>query len=121
MEVVIATTSYPPIGGSQHESCAPAADVRVGGQSRRFGDVCDMSALPPTTAVMMQCRERQKRARKRHHAGCSDIRSGRGPLPTAWPILYLAVTDFELVRELPTGRAEVLVSGSADAVGRRAL
>jgi hypothetical protein len=28
------------------------------GQSRRFGDVCDMSALPPTTAVMMQCRER---------------------------------------------------------------
>ena len=32
------------------------------GQSRRFGDVCDMSALPPTTAVMMQCRERQKGA-----------------------------------------------------------
>ena len=32
------------------------------GQSRRFGDVCDMSALPPTTAVMMQCRERQKSA-----------------------------------------------------------
>ena len=30
------------------------------GQLRRFGDVCDMSALPPTTAVMMQCRERQK-------------------------------------------------------------
>jgi hypothetical protein len=60
-------------------------------------------------------------ARKRHHAGCSDIRSGLRPLPTAWPILYRAVTDFELVRELPTGRAEVLVSGSADAVGRRAL
>src|SRR4051812_4087339 len=32
------------------------------GQSRRFGEVCDMSALPPTTAVMMQCRERQKGA-----------------------------------------------------------
>ncbi len=32
------------------------------GQSRRFGDVCDMFALPPTTAVMMQCRERQKGA-----------------------------------------------------------
>ena len=32
------------------------------GQSRRFGDVCDMSALPPTTAVMMQCRERHKGA-----------------------------------------------------------
>jgi len=32
------------------------------GQSRRFGDVCDMSALPPTTAVLMQCRERQKDA-----------------------------------------------------------
>jgi hypothetical protein len=29
------------------------------GQSRRFGEVCDMSALP---AVMMQCRERQKGA-----------------------------------------------------------
>jgi hypothetical protein len=38
------------------------------GQSRRFGDVCDMSALPPTTAVMMQCRERQKRAITRHSA-----------------------------------------------------
>ena len=36
------------------------------GQSRRFGDVCDMSALPPTTVVMMQCRERQKGANKRH-------------------------------------------------------
>ena len=36
------------------------------GQSRRFGDVCDMSAPPPTTAVMMQCCERQKGARKRH-------------------------------------------------------
>ena len=35
------------------------------GQSRRFGDVCDMSALPPTTAVMMQCRERQKSANSR--------------------------------------------------------
>jgi hypothetical protein len=35
--------------------------------------------------------------------------------------LYLAVTDFNLVRELPTGRAEILVSGSADAVGRRVL
>ena len=33
------------------------------GQSRRFRDVCDMSALPPTTAVMMQCGERQKGAR----------------------------------------------------------
>jgi hypothetical protein len=33
------------------------------GQSRRFGDVCDMSALPPTTAVMMQCRERHKGAK----------------------------------------------------------
>ena len=32
------------------------------GSSRRFGDVCDMSALPSTTAVMMQCRERQKGA-----------------------------------------------------------
>jgi hypothetical protein len=32
------------------------------GQSRRFEEVCDMSALPPTTAVMMQCRERQKGA-----------------------------------------------------------
>ena len=36
------------------------------GQSRRFGDVCDMSALAPTTAVMMQCRERQKGARLGH-------------------------------------------------------
>jgi hypothetical protein len=35
---------------------------RSQGQSRRFGDVCDVSALPPTTAVMMQCRERQKGA-----------------------------------------------------------
>ena len=34
------------------------------GQSRRFGDVCDMSALPPTTAVMMQCCERQKGANR---------------------------------------------------------
>ena len=34
--------------------------VSESGQSRRFGDVCDMSALPPTTAVLMQCRERQK-------------------------------------------------------------
>ena len=32
------------------------------GQSRRFGDVCDTSALPPTTAVILQCRERQLRA-----------------------------------------------------------
>ena len=31
-------------------------------QSRRFRDVCVMSALPPTTAVMMQCGERQKGA-----------------------------------------------------------
>ena len=36
--------------------------MSAAGQSRRFGDVCDMSALPPTTAVMMQCRERQKGA-----------------------------------------------------------
>ena len=33
------------------------------GQSRRFGDVCNMSDLPPTPAVMMQCRERQKSAK----------------------------------------------------------
>jgi hypothetical protein len=30
------------------------------GQSRRFGDVCDMSALPPTTAVMMQAANGRK-------------------------------------------------------------
>jgi hypothetical protein len=42
------------------------------GQSRRFGDVCDMSALPPTTAVMMQCRERQKGANSSHLAGLLD-------------------------------------------------
>ena len=36
--------------------------MTASGQSRRFGDVCDMSALPPSTAVMMQCRERQKGA-----------------------------------------------------------
>src|SRR4051794_30212865 len=38
------------------------------GQSRRFGDVCDMSALPPTTAVTMQCRERRKGANSGHGA-----------------------------------------------------
>ena len=42
------------------------------GQSRRFGDVCDMSALPPTTAVMMQCRERQKGA----NSGCEQSQQG---------------------------------------------
>ena len=65
--------------------------------------------------------ERTFRSQEEHHAGCSDVRSGRGHLPTIGPILYLAVTDFNLVRELPTGRAEILVSGSADAVGRRVL
>ena len=68
-----------------------------------------MSELPaasgPNRASSLQVAEV---SRKRHHAGCSDVRGGRGPLPTAWPILHLAVTDFELVRELPTGRAEVL-------------
>jgi hypothetical protein len=35
-------------------------------------------------------------------------------------MLYLGQTDIGLVRELPAGRAEVLVCiGSADAVGRR--
>src|SRR6478672_13908579 len=41
------------------------------GQSRRFGEVCDMSALPPTTAVMMQCHERQKGAM------CGRLRVGK--------------------------------------------
>jgi hypothetical protein len=36
-------------------------------QSRRFRDVRDMSALAPTTAVMMQCGERQRAARSGHH------------------------------------------------------
>jgi hypothetical protein len=42
------------------------------GQLRRFSDVCDMSALPPTTAVMMQCRERQKGA----ISGCEQLQQG---------------------------------------------
>jgi hypothetical protein len=40
----------------------PSGRMTARGQSRRFGDVCDMSALPPTTTVMMQRRERQKGA-----------------------------------------------------------
>src|SRR5258708_26390754 len=37
-----------------------------------------MSALPPTTAVMMQCRERQKGANSSHLAGLLDhlVRTG---------------------------------------------
>ena len=80
-----------------------------------------MSELPAASGPQSVISAGRRSARKRHHAGCSDVRSGRGPLPTVGPILYLAVTDFKLVRELPTGRAEILVSGSADAVGRRVL
>ncbi len=54
-----------PPRGIKQVSCS-ALPMSVVGQSRRLGDVCGMSALPPTTAVMMQCRERQRCARKRH-------------------------------------------------------
>ena len=59
-----------PACGFRSVRCKPAthsddclfriAAALTGGQSRRFGDVCDMFALPPTSAVMTQCRERQK-------------------------------------------------------------
>jgi hypothetical protein len=47
------------------ESLEPRMSQR--GQSRRFRDVSDMSALPPITAVMMQCGERQKSATSAVH------------------------------------------------------
>ena len=54
------------------------------GQSRRFRDVCDMSALPPTTAVMMQCGERQKGANcgLPSHCAISDMSIGAAMQPT---------------------------------------
>ena len=54
---------------------------RSQGQSRRFGDVCDMSALPPTTAVMMQCRERQKSAKAQNR--CAIARCAGSPTASA--------------------------------------
>jgi len=64
-----------------------------------------------------------KSARTRHYAG------GQGAghhtqalccvtLPAVWVIMYAPITDIEIVRELPTGRAEVLFfNGNAYAVG----
>ena len=54
---------------------------RSQGQSRRFADVCDMSALPPTTAVMMQCRERQKSAKAQNR--CAIARCAGSPTASA--------------------------------------
>ena len=51
------------------------------GQSRRFGHVCDMSALGPTTAVMMQCRERQKGAIAQNR--CAIARCAGSPTASA--------------------------------------
>ena len=59
------------------------------GQSRRFGDVCDMSALPPTTALMMQCRERQKSAKDR------DRGEPRGSAPPTPPYVRVRIRRFE--------------------------
>ena len=55
-------------------------DVRVGSKPGHCGDVCYTTALPPTTAVMMQCRERQKDARRRHHPCARRDQGGSGRL-----------------------------------------
>src|SRR3981189_709080 len=65
------------------------------GQSRRFGDVCDMSALPPTTAVMMQCREWQKGARGGPRANEQSIRSRACCLASGEQIAAAEVVDRE--------------------------
>ena len=54
-----------PAGGFGADAARGSArlnDLSPSGHSRRFGDVRDMSGLPPITAMMLQCHERKKPA-----------------------------------------------------------
>jgi hypothetical protein len=76
----------------------------------RAGCLAATAEIPPIPAGTTQGRNSPSvpgRDMTLHVQACGD------PLLAAWPILYSSITDLDLVRELPAGCAEILLSSGS--------